>query len=117
MGTFEAAFEDANAKIRAAQLRGGSTALVLCAIPVLTSVQQRQTDEDCSFMPGNAALWCANCGDTRAVVFNSDGNLTRLSIDHTPDAAGETERVEAAGGEIEFNCLDGVLEVQPATLL
>ena len=68
-------------------------------------------------MTGNAALWCANCGDTRAVAFNSAGNLTRLSIDHTPDAAGETERVEAAGGEIEFNCLDGVLEVQPATLL
>lgn len=57
-------------------------------------------------------LWCANCGDTRAVLFTRHGICTRLSIDHTPNAAGETERIKSVGGIVEFNCLDGVLEVR-----
>lgn len=34
----EAAFEEVNAKVRSAQMRGGSTALVLCAMPATESV-------------------------------------------------------------------------------
>jgi serine/threonine protein phosphatase PrpC len=103
----ETAFEEVNAKVRLAELRGGSTALILCTIPAGTMA----TDDGCTGTTIDKAVWCANCGDTRAVLFTPHGSLTRISVDHTPDAAGETERVEALGGQVEFNCLDGVLEV------
>jgi serine/threonine protein phosphatase PrpC len=87
--------------------KGGSTALLLCAVP-------------------GCGVWCANAGDTRAVACcpavgggdhrrRRDRGRThiarRISIDHTPEEPAEYARVMAAGGEVEFGCLEGVLEV------
>jgi serine/threonine protein phosphatase PrpC len=42
-------------------------------------------------------VYCANAGDSRAVLFLGD-NVIPLSFDHKPTDAGERFRVEAAGG-------------------
>ena len=91
----ETAFQTCNESLRSmvdiSDRRGGATAVVLCAIA--------------------DGIWCANVGDCRAVACTSPGTAERLSVDHTPSAPGEAERVTSCGGIVEFNCLDGDLEV------
>ena len=41
-------------------------------------------------------MWLANVGDSRAVLCEA-GRALRLTQDHTPELAGETERVEKVG--------------------
>lgn len=45
-------------------------------------------------------LWCANAGDSRAVVSRA-GQAVPLSSDHKPDAPNEQARIIAAGGFVE----------------
>ncbi|PNH06386.1 putative protein phosphatase 2C 8 [Tetrabaena socialis] len=48
---------------------------------------------------GDAAIWIANCGDSRAVLSRAGGVL-QLSQDHRPMRADEYDRVKQAGGVI-----------------
>jgi len=64
------------------------------------------------FMAGKE-LWCANAGDSRCVA--GIGGVARpLSTDHKPMDVKERERIEAAGGFVEFNRVNGNLALSRA---
>ena len=52
----------------------------------------------------NNKLWCANVGDSRAILVKFRHNQWRaypLSTDHKPDLPGELSRITQAGGRVE----------------
>jgi protein phosphatase 2C family protein 2/3 len=55
----------------------------------------------------------ANAGDSRAVL-GHQGNAKALSNDHKPTNAGETARIKAAGGFVEFGRVNGNLALSRA---
>jgi len=58
-------------------------------------------------------LWCANAGDSRCVA-SVDGIAKPLSRDHKPMDSKERARIEAAGGFVEFNRVNGNLALSRA---
>ena len=46
------------------------------------------------------SYYVANAGDSRAIIYNSDGEFTPLSVDHKPDMEGEKKRIQNAGGYV-----------------
>ena len=46
-------------------------------------------------------IFCANAGDSRAVLGLKSGKLIELSQDHKPDNAEEMARVKAGGGFVD----------------
>jgi serine/threonine protein phosphatase PrpC len=66
---------------------------------------------------GRLRLFCANCGDSRAVLSRA-GVAVELSQDHRPQDAGEKRRIEAAGGFVAQDetsgRVDGTLAVSRA---
>lgn len=56
---------------------------------------------------------CANAGDSRTVLARSSGNdmCHPLSDDHKPDNLPEKARIEAAGGFVEENRVNGSLNL------
>lgn len=60
-----------------------------------------------------ARVWISNLGDCRAVV-SRQGKATNLSLDQKPEDGAERSRIEAAGGTVEFGCLNGELRVSRA---
>ncbi|KAI8072783.1 phosphatase 2C-domain-containing protein [Gongronella butleri] len=58
-------------------------------------------------------LYVANAGDSRAVL-SVDGRGIALSQDHKPTNEKETKRIEAAGGHVEFNRVNGNLALSRA---
>jgi len=59
-------------------------------------------------------IFCANAGDSRAVLGLKSGKLIELSYDHKPDNAQEMARVKAAGGFIEDGRVQGIIAVSRA---
>ncbi|KAJ3291488.1 PP2C-domain-containing protein [Rhizoclosmatium globosum] len=57
--------------------------------------------------------YCGNAGDSRAVL-SSKGNAYPLSYDHKPTNPGETARIRAAGGYVEFGRVNGNLALSRA---
>lgn len=55
---------------------------------------------------------CANAGDSRAVMSLS-GEAKPLSFDHKPTNKGETSRIVAAGGFVEFGRVNGAFPSLP----
>lgn len=55
----------------------------------------------------------ANAGDSRAVA-SVAGRAVPLSIDHKPMLKEEKERIEAAGGWVQFNRVNGHLALSRA---
>lgn len=57
--------------------------------------------------------FCANAGDSRTVLARSSGpqQCFPLSDDHKPDNAPEKARIEAAGGFVEENRVNGSLNL------
>ena len=53
----------------------------------------------CVVLIGEHHIWCANAGDSRAVLA-SGGRAIPLSRDHKPELAHERERIERQGGII-----------------
>ena len=49
----------------------------------------------------NDTIYCANSGDSRAILVNKAGKVTELSHDHKPDNDGEMKRIKAAGGFVD----------------
>ncbi|GJN94379.1 hypothetical protein Rhopal_007459-T1 [Rhodotorula paludigena] len=58
-------------------------------------------------------LICANAGDSRAVM-SVGGEAKPLSFDHKPTNQGETSRIVAAGGFVEFGRVNGNLALSRA---
>ena len=54
---------------------------------------------------------CANAGDSRAVVCNSEGQAENLSEDHKPDNKGEKDRIYKAGSTVSEGRVDGNLNL------
>ena len=59
-------------------------------------------------------IYCANSGDSRAVIANKAGKLTELSFDHKPENDIEFARVKAGGGFVEDGRVQGVIAVSRA---
>merc|ERR1719199_2041219 len=45
-------------------------------------------------------LFCANVGDSRAVLGRIDGTAVRLTEDHKPNLPAEKKRIQAKGGAV-----------------
>jgi protein phosphatase PTC2/3 len=58
-------------------------------------------------------LWCGNAGDSRCIA-SVGGRAQALSTDHKPNDPAERERIEAAGGFVEFNRVNGNLALSRA---
>lgn len=58
-------------------------------------------------------LYCANVGDSRAIA-SVNGNVDVLSLDHKPVNDTEIKRIQAAGGWVEFNRVNGNLALSRA---
>lgn len=58
-------------------------------------------------------LFCANCGDARAVL-SRNGVAVQLSVDHKPDRADETRRIQKAKGHVKNRRVLGRLAVSRA---
>jgi len=58
-------------------------------------------------------LWCGNAGDSRCIG-GMAGKAVPLSTDHKPNDPKEKERIEAAGGYVEFNRVNGNLALSRA---
>jgi serine/threonine protein phosphatase PrpC len=80
---------------------------------------QNGTREDSSGCTACAAvitpthIVCANAGDTRCIMSVSRG-VKELSFDHKPSNMPERKRIEAAGGRVQFDRVDGDLAVSRA---
>ena len=58
-------------------------------------------------------IYCANAGDSRTILARSGaGNqVVALSFDHKPDNEPEKARIQAAGGFVEDNRVNGSLNL------
>jgi len=57
---------------------------------------------------------CANAGDSRACLLTKGGDIVPLSTDHKPNLDRERARIEAAGGCVIQNRVDGKLALSRA---
>lgn len=82
----------------------------------IRDVQNTTTTGDSSGCTANTAMitpthiLCANAGDSRCVLSTKKG-LKTMSSDHKPSGAAERKRIEAAGGIVHRNRVDGDLAV------
>ncbi|KAG8301738.1 hypothetical protein J6590_046866 [Homalodisca vitripennis] len=61
----------------------------------------------------NEKLYCANVGDSRAIACIA-GHVNPLSFDHKPSNEDEAKRINAAGGWVELNRVNGNLALSRA---
>lgn len=54
---------------------------------------------------------CANAGDSRCVLGIGGGGTKDLSFDHKPSLPLERERIEAAGGFVQWDRVDGRMAI------
>lgn len=60
-------------------------------------------------------VFCANIGDTMAMLAKPDGSYTFLSVHHQPSSVHEFERIRTAGGFVSSNDkVDGISQVSRA---
>jgi serine/threonine protein phosphatase PrpC len=60
----------------------------------------------CSLLFDRNVVFCANVGDSRAVLFSCEGEKADweakpMSTDHKPDLPGERQRILESGGRVE----------------
>jgi len=55
----------------------------------------------CVVLITNSKIYCANAGDSRAVLGQSTGKAIALSEDHKPDVTSEQERIEKSKHFVE----------------
>jgi len=81
----------------------GSTCCFCLVRPVLTE------DETEPRQPLEFEVTCVNVGDSRAMILRKDGQLVSLTEDHKPSNSAEKARIEAAGGFVTGDRVDGQL--------
>ena len=59
-------------------------------------------------------MYIANAGDCRAVAVTYSGEIKRLTTDHKPFVASEEERINKAGGFVEYGRVNGCLNLSRA---
>lgn len=59
-------------------------------------------------------IYCANTGDSRAILGRGNSDVFDLSEDHKPDDAGELARIKAAGARVSNGRVDGKLSLSRA---
>ena len=59
-------------------------------------------------------IYCANAGDSRAVLGLKNGKLIELSHDHKPENDTEMARIKAAKGFVEDGRVQGIIAVSRA---
>ena len=59
-------------------------------------------------------IFCANAGDSRAVLCKNESDAIGLSEDHKPGNPLEKQRILAAGHKVKDNRVDGNLAVSRA---
>ena len=59
-------------------------------------------------------IYCANSGDSRAILVTKNNQVIELSHDHKPDNDIELKRIKAAGGFVEESRVQGVIAVSRA---
>ena len=93
---FKAAYMDLDETLMKSELRneGGCTAVT------------------CLMIDGK--IYCANAGDSRAVLCRNGSPAIALSVDHKPSLPEEAARVEKAGGTISSNRVNGMLSLTRA---
>jgi protein phosphatase 1B len=94
------AFLQADAALRAFQDEGGPGADVSGCTSVV-----------CVITPNH--IICANAGDSRCVL-GTGGGVVPMSYDHKPFDTAERDRIEAAGGTVQWKRVDGDLAVSRA---
>jgi len=67
----------------------------------------------CVVLITNDMIYCANAGDSRAVLCSA-GEAVPLSEDHKPQKAEEQERIDKAGHCVEDDRVDGNLALSRA---
>ena len=67
----------------------------------------------CVVLITDKTIYCANAGDSRAVL-NNAGEAVELSLDHKPDNAEELRRIEMAHHFVEDSRVDGNLALSRA---
>ena len=45
-------------------------------------------------------MYCANAGDSRTIIYTTDGSVIAMSTDHKPDMETEKSRIQKAGGYV-----------------
>lgn len=78
----KSSFLSVNEKLKKEEISGGTTALVALFL--------------------EETIYIANCGDTRAVLYNGEKTI-RCSIDHKPGLEKEEKRIKELGGKITFD--------------
>eukprot|EP00758_Cryptobia_borreli_P011991 Tbor_TRINITY_DN5708_c1_g2::TRINITY_DN5708_c1_g2_i3::g.19964::m.19964/K14803/PTC2_3; protein phosphatase PTC2/3 len=56
----------------------------------------------------DSKLICASAGDSRAILYRTDGEIVALSEDHKPSRPSEQERIRKAGGSVEQGRVNGL---------
>lgn len=59
----------------------------------------------------DGVIYCANAGDSRAVICNNKGEAENLSEDHKPDNKIEKDRIYKAGSSVQDGRVDGNLNL------
>lgn len=67
----------------------------------------------CAVVVTPTHIVCSNAGDTRSIM-SIGGSVKELSHDHKPSNFQERKRIEAAGGRVQFDRVDGDLAVSRA---
>ncbi|KEP60667.1 UNVERIFIED_CONTAM: protein phosphatase 2C domain-containing protein [Hammondia hammondi] len=90
--SFRSACLQMDADMRADNLKGGSTGLMV----TIEKLDDPESREGIFF-----DVYAANVGDSRGLILHSDGTYTIMSRDHKPTAEGERERIKRAGGFLQ----------------
>ena len=81
------------------------------------SIKQIAFNEGCTacvVLITNDSIYCANAGDSRAVIGAKNGEVIELSQDNKPDNENEKRRIQSAGSNVSNGRVDGSLAVSRA---
>lgn len=68
----------------------------------------------CIVLITESKIYCANAGDSRAILVREKAGAIALSKDHKPNVAQELNRIEAAGHSVCMERVDGNLALSRA---
>ena len=83
------------------EIRGPTAKLDLAEVREIKQVPFSAGCTACICLVTPDTVYCANSGDSRAILVNKAGKVTELSHDHKPDDPGEMKRIKQGGGFVE----------------